>query len=69
MVILILNTGNHRQGAGGLWRGPNNGEVSIMVDYAKDKQERGNLEELLMHESAHACLDHHMKVKSLYSIS
>ena len=53
--------GYHRQGAGGSF-----GEKSMMLhlDYAKQMEESGLIEELFMHEGAHVSLDgHHQKVQ------
>ena len=59
--ISIFVLGDHGQGAGGSTNGPS---VMVHLDYALDKKQKGNIEELFIHESAHACLDQHMKVCS-----
>ena len=52
--------GNHVQGAGGMGgRG-----VMFHLDYALDFNKAGRLEEVAMHEAAHACIDDsHYKVQ------
>ena len=50
--------GDHPQGAGGYhqgWRG----EPYLMahLDYVNDKRQKGNIEELFLHETSHACID------------
>jgi len=50
--------GDHKQGAGGSPHGTLGPSVMTHLDYAKDKQRQGNIEELFLHESSHACLDH-----------
>ena len=61
-LIWCFIIGDHSQGAGG-----NSHQKSVMVhlDYAEDKKRKGNIEELFLHEAAHACLDQHMKVSYL----
>ena len=62
MTVIL---GDHNQGAGG---SPNGPSVMTHLDYAKDKQRQGNIEELFLHESSHACLDHLRKVLMQISI-
>ena len=64
-LSMCLIIGDHSQGAGG-----NSHHKSVMVhlDYADDKKRKGNIEELFLHEAAHACLDQHMKVSYLVTL-
>jgi len=49
--------GDHGQGAGGFGGYGDGAGVMVHLDYGEDKFARGNVEELFLHESAHACLD------------
>ena len=60
--ISILIAGDHGQGAGG--SATNGPSIMVHLDYAVDKRQKGNIEELFIHEASHACLDQHMKVGS-----
>ena len=62
MISIIAILGDHKQGAGGSPHGTLGPSVMTHLDYAKDKQRQGNIEELFLHESSHACLDHLRKV-------
>ena len=55
--ILMFLTGDHGQGAGGFESYGDGAGVMVHLDYGEDKFARGNVEELFLHESAHACLD------------
>ena len=63
MISIIAILGDHKQGAGGSPHGTLGPSVMTHLDYAKDKQRQGNIEELFLHESSHACLDHLRKVR------
>ena len=61
-------TGDHGQGAGG-FRGNGDGAgVMVHLDYGENKFARGNVEELFLHESAHACFDP-LFFKVIYTLS
>jgi len=49
--------GDHGQGAGGFESYGDGAGVMVHLDYGENKFARGNVEELFLHESAHACLD------------
>ena len=56
--------GNHEAGGGGSSQFKS---VMVHLDYAKDKAKEGYIEELFLHESAHACLDQIIKVHSKFN--
>ena len=57
----IVPKGYHAQGAGGSI----DGLLLLHLDYGKEWFQRGLMEELLMHEASHACLDEHHKTVSI----
>ena len=61
----IVLKGYHGQGAGG----SKDSLLLLHLDYGNAWLKRGLMEELLMHETSHACLDeHHKNVSKLISI-
>ena len=63
-------TGDHGQGAGGFKGYGDGAGVMVHLDYGENKFARGNVEELFLHESAHACLDPLFKnVRIIYNLS
>ena len=61
-------TGDHGQGAGGFKGYGDGAGVMVHLDYGENKFARGNVEELFLHESAHACLDP-LLFKVIYTLS
>ena len=54
---LIISIGYHNQGAGGSM----NGLLLLHLGYGQEWFQNGLIEELLLHEASHACLDEHHK--------
>ena len=53
----IISIGYHNQGAGGSM----NGLLLLHLGYGQEWFQNGLIEELLLHEASHACLDEHHK--------